>query len=209
MAEKPFVGITGTSWGLGAAIAKAVPDNYAILDINRDGSPGLPHAEFMTKIIDTVIQRDPAVFINNVYGGSGGVLGVDPNPQLTVFRRILNLWKGKPSKTIINVCSIAGYYARTPTMTGSEEYRQNKLALQIASEQATLDCENVRCRVTAFSPGYIRTRRTDGDKHKEFVMMEDSEVAQYVWWLIGQPAHLRIPHFALFAVNAEGMNRTS
>ncbi len=203
------VAITGTTWGIGAAVVASTPAAYEIIGLDRAGEAGMPDPTFMQNIMNVIVQTDPDVFINNAYGGGSPAMGADPNPQLTLFRNVLDLWRGKPSKTIINICSIAAYYAKVPVDTGANQYRQNKFALLTASEQATLNCLTVRCRVSALSPGYVKTRRTDGERHQDYVMMEDTDAANYVWWLIQQPPGFRIPHLSVFAVNVEGINRKS
>jgi hypothetical protein len=202
MSKVPIIAITGTSWGLGSAILAHAPTEWTIVRINRAGGPGLPDPEFMRNVFWKLTQSGADVFVNNVYGGGSGQTGEDQNPQLSLFRGVLNMWRDDPSKTIINICSMASYFAQTPAGTGVDQvYRQNKLALRNASEQATLDTENVKCRVIAFSPGYVLTARTEG---KPYVMLSAAEAARYVWWLIQQPQDIRIPHFAVFAVDKFG-----
>lgn len=210
--------ITGTNWGLGKAIEDLRPrGTYCTVGINRkEGKRGLPEVSFMETILKSVDEFDPAGFVNCAYGAYEVNLGEDPNPQLTLFREVLKRWQDKPKKIIINICSIAAYHERSMIIEhgpvektqGAVEfqrrYRSNKAALLAASEQATLDVRNVRCRVSAISPGYVETRRTDTPKHAGNTKMTAEECARYVWWLIEQPNTIRIPHLSLFAVNERG-----
>jgi hypothetical protein len=217
MDKHPYAVITGTRWGLGEALYSHRPLNYYVGGLNRkEGHLGLPTGDCMRDFLMEIRELNPDIFINCTYGAYDVALGEDPNPQLTLFREVLSLWQDDPSKTIINVCSIAAYHERSMIIEhgpvgqtrGAVEfqrrYRQNKAALLAASEQATLDVRNVRCRVSAISPGYVETKRTDTPKHANNTKMTAKDCAGYIWWLIQQPQTIRIPHLSVFAVNEGG-----
>lgn len=208
-----LVAITGTSSGIGKAIADSPPDQFETFGLNRNGGPGLPDPNYMKAIFEYLYVIDPDVFVNNAYGGSGTefVLGQDPNPQLSLFMSVLELWKGRPEKTIINIGSMAALYApgkidssRPEAVEWHRRYRRNKEALLRASEQAAIDTNNVFCRVSAISPGYVLTERTAGPQHANVPKMLPVEFAEYVWWLIRQPQVIRIPHLSVYAVDLNG-----
>lgn len=108
--------------------------------------------------------------------------------------------------SIINVGSIAGRFA----YPGGNVYGASKAFVRQFSYELRCDLEGTGIRITSLEPGMAKTEFTAVRNHGDFELNErfydgaepilPEDIAEAVWWLANQPAHININSMEIMPV---------
>ena len=169
--------LTGHTSGIGSAIFNLLSEkNVHVEGISR--SNGFDLETNFDKVLSAVVEKDPDIFINNVYV---------PEKQTHLLKSVYQKWKIR-DKLVINICSVASLipsehrdyhmqYAKDKrdqrTFCAEESFRYSKEAFDM-----------INCGLININCDYVDTKfKTRHDKRR-FPNLSISEVAEVVWFTI-------------------------
>lgn len=167
------IAITGHTKGIGQAIVNCY-SNHEIIGFSRSNGYDISKAETVNEIIN--LSKDCDVFINNAYNNLS---------QVTLFERMLELWRFDLNKTIINVNSKTIY-----NPPNGRDYTKFKKVLRSSAIKAIEDIDR-KCRIININPGYIKTDMTE-TIHSTYKMLTPEQAANIVKWCLDQPQEIEI-----------------
>jgi NADP-dependent 3-hydroxy acid dehydrogenase YdfG len=171
--------ITGHTKGIGKAIADLYPNS---LGFSRSNGYDISKPEDVKLIIETTIEMDCDVFVNNAYHGTA---------QTTIFEGLLKQWITDPSKTIVNINSRTIYNG-----PNQRQYTADKKLLRSSAVNAIRDIDR-KCRVININPGYIKTDMTQA-VHEKFNMLSPEQMADMIKWCLDQPQGIEVGELSVW-----------
>ncbi|HPC02247.1 MAG TPA: SDR family NAD(P)-dependent oxidoreductase [Syntrophales bacterium] len=130
---------------------------------------------------------------------------IDTNVKglLNVSRAVLPLMVARNRGHVVNVGSIAGFQV----YPGGNVYNASKYAVRALSEGMNVDLLGTEIRVSAVSPGAVRTEFSDvrfhGDREKAdrvyegFVPLSGEDVAECILFILNAPPHVNIQNLVV------------
>jgi short-subunit dehydrogenase len=156
------IAITGHTRGIGKALFDTLGVDNEVIGFSK--STGYDISTDRAKIVKESLDCD--VFINNAYCGSS---------LLALFEDIFAYWKDDPSKSIVNVGSLAKH-SQVRKDGVRTKYSINKKALSTASVDAVFR-HFCKCNVTCMNPGWVATwRATDIDDKDKMTIQECADL---------------------------------
>jgi len=173
------VGITGHTKGIGKAIADLYPDH---LGFSRSNGFDISNKEIVDLIVSQINDCD--IFVNNAYHQTS---------QTILFKKIFNLWRDNPYKTIVNINSIAKYGLGN---TKEEiEYSKNKKLLY--TEASRVMFSDKKCRIVNINPGYVRTDMVKSIS-SNVKMLNPIQVANIIKYTLDLPQEIEIGEISVW-----------
>jgi NADP-dependent 3-hydroxy acid dehydrogenase YdfG len=173
------IAITGHTQGIGKAIVDICSAEHEILGFSKSTGYNLAEPGKLQNVVDE--SKDCDIFINNAFV-------VDA--QIRIFEKIYNLWKGDPTKLIININS------RNRFRVGDGSFGDNAYAAVKAHlHQQWIDVLHAtdrRCRISNISPGFVDTNLISHFSMPEWLKQPAEECAETIVWLINQPENVEI-----------------
>lgn len=170
--------ITGHTRGIGRAIADLYPDS---IGFSRSNGYDISKPEDIKLIIDTTVQMECDVFVNNAYHNFA---------QCEVLEGIFQQWKHDHSKTIVNIISRARY-----GLGRAKFYGQTKIELYTKAKSMMFSDKS--CRIININPGYVKT---DMVAHVPDIvkMMPAEQLAQMIKWCLDQPQSIEVGELSVW-----------
>jgi len=161
------VGITGTTRGLGKAIADHLCGRWIVKGFNRP-EYDICCPKCMHKLVEEIKKPDYRVFINNAH---------ETFCQTEVLAAVFNAWADDPSKIIININSRAKY----PNLSKGLMYSASKASLSHLSDSLKFTTPK-KCKITDINLGLLES---------DLPSLKYEETAKTIVWAIKNQANLR------------------
>jgi NADP-dependent 3-hydroxy acid dehydrogenase YdfG len=183
------IAVTGHTSGIGKAIAERfTAEGHTVTGFSRATGHDLTDPNMPFKIAGEAAGHD--VFVNSAYSRQVGFA------QTTLLYAVRDIWQSNPSKTIINVSSVAS----DGIALKREIYCIHKAALDKACEQLS---RVSYCRVINIKPGYVDTPMIE--KFPDVSKMPPEDIAEACVWMLSQPKHLVVSVITILARDETGL----